>query len=60
MERYVSLVNKPTSVGIDPVSLFEAIKIIWKKIRENKLEAKKESILSQSILVKQKTVAYSI
>ena len=38
-ERFVSSVNKPTSVGIEPVSLFESIKIIWEKIRENKLEA---------------------
>ena len=38
--RLVSSVNKPTSVGIDPVSLFEAINVIWENIRENKLKAK--------------------
>ena len=38
--RLVSSVNKPTSVGIEPVTLFKAITIIWEKIRENKLEAK--------------------
>ena len=39
---FVSSVNKPNSVGIDPVSSLEAIKIIRGKISENKLEAKKE------------------
>ena len=28
MERYVSLVNKPISVGIDPISSFRSIKVI--------------------------------
>ena len=58
--RYVSAVNTPISVGIDPVSSLSSIKIIWTKIRENKLEGKNEYVLSQSILAKQKTVAYTI
>ena len=32
--RLVSSVNKPTSVGIDPVSSLESSKIIREKIRE--------------------------
>ena len=53
-QRLVSSVNNPTSFGIDPVSSLSSIKIIWEKIRENKLEAKNEYVLSQSIPVKQK------
>ena len=37
--RLLSSVNKPISVGIDPISSFESIKIIREKIRENKLKA---------------------
>ena len=51
--RAISVVNKQTSVGIVPVSSFESITIIWEKIRENKLEAKNEYVLFQSIAVKQ-------
>ena len=40
----ISSVNKPTSVGIEPVSSLESINIIWEKVRENKLEAKNESV----------------
>ena len=60
--RYVSSVNKPTSVGIDPVTSFESINIIGEKIRVNKLEAKKEWIcfISKHSSKTIKTVAYRI
>ena len=56
--RKSSAVNEPTSVGIEPVSSFEAIKMILEKIRQNKLEAKNEYVLFQSIIVEQKYIAY--
>ena len=50
--RLVSSVNKKTSVGIEPVSSFQAVKMIWEKVNSWKeLEAKKESVLLQSIIV---------
>ena len=59
--RYSSVVNKPISVGIEPVNSFPSIIFFRVESQRDELEAWNESVLFQiqSIKVKQKTVTYS-